>query len=123
MNVLRDSQLPVSECWFQIGCELGVPLEIRRQQKTKALMTTDYWGALEECIDWWLRNNPDPSWEKLTSIIEKIDRCAAENMIRNTVKGSLLELMNALFLSLSIANVTLDQLFTCSHCIYNVPCF
>ncbi len=54
-----------------------MPLEERRRFRQAALVSFDYWNALEECIEWWMRNDAEPTWNNLLTVIEKFDKKAA----------------------------------------------
>ncbi len=80
IRVLRDAQLPVSQYWNQIGCDLGVPIEERRKLRHTTMISSDYWTALEECIEWWIRNDSQPTLTNLLATIKNADRTAANAM-------------------------------------------
>ena len=81
IKLLRESQLPVSQCWHQIGGDLGVPLEERRKFRQVMVLNCDYWIALEECIEWWMRNDAEPTWKNLLTVIEKCDKKSVGEII------------------------------------------
>ena len=56
--------------WYQLGVQLEIPsamlstIEIDHPRDVQRCMT--------EVLDWWLRNAPERSWEKLTEALEAV---------------------------------------------------
>ena len=70
LRVLVKSGFVVKDKWTQLTSLLGVSLGERRRLKTMASSDQDYHFALEEGLQWWIKNNADPSWEELISAVE-----------------------------------------------------
>ncbi len=55
-------------------------LDERRKLQELALRTQNYDGALEECLDAWIRNAPSVSWEGLVWAVERYELSTADRM-------------------------------------------
>ena len=81
MQILRHSRYQVSLYWQDLAYCLGVPTELLNMQRDRVKNNTfQHWEALEECIDWWIRNYPNSSWEQLLDIVKRLDKKAANEM-------------------------------------------
>ena len=66
-NELRDV---TAADWFRLGVQLGIKTAKLRE------IETDHPRDVQRCklevLDWWLRNMPQVSWEKLANALHKI---------------------------------------------------
>ena len=54
--------------WYHLGLQLGVtPFKLREIERDYPQDTQRH---KSEVLDWWLRNAPECSWEKLTEALE-----------------------------------------------------
>ena len=44
------------------------------------MIDRNYTGALEELVDFWIRNGDHPTWQKLISAVEFYEQTTAESM-------------------------------------------
>ena len=44
------------------------------------MIDSNYTGALEELLDFWIRNGDHPTWQKLISAVEFYEQTTAESM-------------------------------------------
>ena len=82
IGILKDSGFKVFSSWQSLGSELNVPLDTRRQLRYEAIASGDHNQALEECLDYWVKNNPNASWEKLIEAVERTDEKEASRKMR-----------------------------------------
>lgn len=80
LRLLQDSNFNIISHWHQMGGDLSVSLDERRKYQEQALRTQNYDGALEECLDTWIRNVPDPSWEMLIQAVERYEISTSDKM-------------------------------------------
>lgn len=80
LRLLQDSYFNVTKHWHQMGGDLGVSLDNRRRLQELAIRTQNYDGALEECLDWWISNTPDASWEILVETVERHEVSTSDRM-------------------------------------------
>ena len=73
LNVLRDNGFKVFSSWESLARELNVPLDTRRQLRHTAAFSEDYTHALEETLDYWIKNDPTHSWKKFLRALENTD--------------------------------------------------
>ena len=78
--LLEDCKFQFSKNWETLTARLKVPKDERTKQKQQIMIHSNYTGALEELIDFWIRNGDHPTWEKLISAVEFYERRTAESM-------------------------------------------
>ena len=83
---MRKNNFRFSKNWKGVARDLNVSLENRTQfsPALNAYINQDYSDALEECIDYWIRNGKEPNWEKLLDVISSYERNTA-NKIRESL--------------------------------------
>ena len=85
-NLLRRVNFQFDKHWSDVGHHLNISLEKREQYRHKAVTqgNSDYFAeAFEECIDDWLRNSREPSWDKILPVIAAVDKSAARYIRRS----------------------------------------
>ncbi len=61
--------------WDALASQLDVPIDTRNLHKSAALISNgDFEHALEECLEYWIKNNDGHSWEMLLTAVENIER-------------------------------------------------
>lgn len=87
IQILRDCGYQVLH-WQDLAGLLHVPTELLNIQKDRVKQNSfDYWESLEECIDWWIRNCPNSSWEQLFTIIESSDKQVFNELMKTILSG------------------------------------
>ena len=71
--------------WHQLGSDLGVSLDERRRLREQALIAQNYDAALEECLDIWIKNSKEASWNVLIQSVERLEISTADRM-RETIQ-------------------------------------
>ena len=72
MKILRACDFPINSKWDVLASHLGVPLDKRNGFKQMAVYDGgNFHHALEECIDWWIRNQ-SATWEELIEGVENV---------------------------------------------------
>ena len=79
---MRDSEFKVFSSWDSLARELKVPLDLRRELKHRAFVAEDYTLALEETLDYWIKNDPNHSWKSLVLAVEKTDEKATAEKLK-----------------------------------------
>ena len=54
--------------WYQLGVQLEIPSSTLKTMESN--YPCDVHRCMTEVLDWWLRNAPERSWEKLTEALE-----------------------------------------------------
>ena len=57
--------------WYQLGLQLK--LETPKLKEIEKNYPKDAQRCKSEVLDWWLRNAPEASWEKLAQALEAMD--------------------------------------------------
>ena len=84
-NLLRQVKFRFNKHWSEVGRRLNIGQEKREQYRHKAVTqgNSDFADAFEECIDDWLRNSREPSWDKILPVIAAVDKSAARYIRRS----------------------------------------
>ena len=83
---LKNHGFRTTKNWHQLGGFLGVSLEDRRRLATQAHITGNYEIALEECLDIWIMNDREASWNKLIRAVERYEKDTAKRLRHNLSK-------------------------------------
>ena len=85
LRALKDNGFLTTSHWHQLGSDLGVSLDERRRLREQALIAQNYDVALEECLDIWIRNSKEASWDVLIQAVERLEIATADRM-RQTIQ-------------------------------------
>ena len=79
---MEDCKFQFSKNWEILTARLKVPIDERAKRKQQIMIdqSSNYTGALEELLDFWIRNSDHPTWQKLISAVEVYERRTAESM-------------------------------------------
>ena len=72
MKALESRGFPINIKWDHLASKLGISLDERHRLRQMALLDGgNFRHALEEILDWWIRNK-DATWQKLFSAVEEV---------------------------------------------------
>ena len=72
MKALESYGFPINIKWDHLASKLGISLDERHRLRQMALLDGgNFLHALEEILDWWIRNK-DATWQKLFSAVEEV---------------------------------------------------
>ena len=75
MDIENELKEVTAANWFLLGVHLGIKSpKLREIEKD---YPRDVWRCRFEVLDWWHRNAPDVSWEKLADALGKTGGCDA----------------------------------------------
>ena len=77
---LKNHGFRITKNWHQLAGFLEVSLEDRRRLKIAACTTENYDIALEECLDIWIMNDKEASWDKLILAVERYEKDTAKRL-------------------------------------------
>ena len=85
LRALKDNGFLTTSHWHQLGSDLGVSFDERKRLREQALIAQNHDAALEECLDIWIRNSKEPSWNVLIQAVERLEISTADRM-RETIQ-------------------------------------
>ncbi len=75
--LLEDCGFRIVSDWIPLSRRLGVPTEIRIEASQRSSRAAE---ALEECIDWFIKNNESASWPMFIHATGKVNVNAAKQL-------------------------------------------
>ena len=83
--LLEDCGFRISD-WISLSRRLGVPTDTRKEASRRSSSDTE---ALEECIEWFNKNNESASWSMFIDATGKVNVNAAKQLKKMLGQGKI----------------------------------